>query len=561
MAVATKGKLKGLELRPTQAEGIEFVRDAMQNGYKFIALRAPTGIGKTCLGFESMPQPFYYVCSSIALQEQAEKDYGPEAVLLKGKSNYYCPTYGTADLCLKGVIKKRGGGDTNDEVSISDQICPTCEYRLTYEKAMMSEMTIINYHYYLFSANFSHFPRRNIIIDEADDLETAIVDFISFDFTDKKLAWMGFRPNMPNRKTKMDEFARWIDEKFSESELLLNDLEPIIKEIKANSDMRKLKEQEKVTIKLYKELNSLQWKMRFLARQDLEKDWAYYYNDFLNKKVTVKPIWISRDTADTFFFKHGDTFLFMSATLPVKEVFCQLYGLKNEEVAYKDLPNVWDNSRRKIILKPSYNLSYKNKTAEMFKKVRETVREIISKERGRGVIHTVNYEFSRLLADLSRRIVTHGPKDKNVKFELFKKTPAAIWVSPSSARGIDLPYDLCEWVIWLKAPFLNIKDPQVEARIYKGGDMGKLWYAADACQAIVQGSGRGFRSEDDYCTVYFLDEEIEKLLTTKAGLFPLWFRDLVEYEPEEWEGEEKGKGMEPMIGERVCAEELPGEWD
>ena len=82
---AKLGKLAGMDLRPTQADGIEFIKEARKKNKKYIALRAPTGVGKTCLGFESTEIPFFYICSSKALQEQAEKDY-PEAVLLKGRN-------------------------------------------------------------------------------------------------------------------------------------------------------------------------------------------------------------------------------------------------------------------------------------------------------------------------------------------------------------------------------------------------------------------------------------------------------------------------------------------
>jgi len=130
----------------------------------------------------------------------------------------------------------------------------------------------------------------------------------------------------------------------------------------------------------------------------------------------------------------------------------------------------------------------------------------------------------------SGRLVSHTAKNKKNMFKYFKDKEGAVWVSPSSTRGLDLPYDLCEWVVWLKAPFLHIQDPQVSARLYGSGKFGKTWYASDACQSIIQGLGRGFRSEDDYCTTYMLDEQIGRLLKEQAGLFPMWFRDLVEFE-------------------------------
>ena len=58
MRTATKGKLKGTELRAVQNDAVEFVEHSKK---RFICVRGPTGVGKTCLGFESMREPFYYV--------------------------------------------------------------------------------------------------------------------------------------------------------------------------------------------------------------------------------------------------------------------------------------------------------------------------------------------------------------------------------------------------------------------------------------------------------------------------------------------------------------------
>jgi Rad3-related DNA helicase len=131
-------------------------------------------------------------------------------------------------------------------------------------------------------------------------------------------------------------------------------------------------------------------------------------------------------------------------------------------------------------------------------------------------------------------MIAHGYTDRASLFEKFKMTEGAIWASPSSARGIDLPDDLCEFIIWLKAPFLNLRDPQVSERVNGSGKFGKLWYASNAAQTIIQGCGRGFRHPDDACTVYLLDENIDRLLNQKKpNLFPNWFQGLVSYATQE----------------------------
>lgn len=517
MGKAKLGKLAGKDLRPTQVEGIEFVENARARKKRFVALRAPTGVGKTCLGFESSKAPFFYICSSIALQQQAERDY-PEAVLLKGRSNYRCPTLGTADLCVQNVP------------------CKDCEYEKAKRKAMSNPMTILNFHYYMFAANFTNEwqSHRNIIIDEADDLESVLVGFISFEFTEKGLQWLGIMPEMPTKKTTISIMPEWLELRHREAAMIKEEMAEEVKEIRKKAQYMKIDKQEQNTLKKWKALLNLGWKLRLLNSQDLENEWIYRYDEMPNKKITIKPIWLTRELMDRFFLRHGQEFLFMSATLPSKEVFCGLYGFKAEEVAYKDLPNVWDSEKRQILYRGSFDLSYrsiKDNEKEVYAKVVKEVAGILENEKGRGVIHTVSYKLAKLMAEVDpERIVLHTAQNREDMFRYFKETEGAVWVSPSSSRGIDLPQELCEFVIWLKAPFLHVKDPQVSARLHGGGKLGKIWYASDACQSIIQGCGRGFRSEDDYCTTYLLDQQIGRLLNQQQKLFPMWFRDIVHFE-------------------------------
>jgi Rad3-related DNA helicase len=508
MNTATLGKLKGLPLRPTQIEAIDFIRGS---GRRFIAVRGPTGVGKTCLGFESMNPPFYYVCSSKQLQEQAVKDY-PEAVVLMGRSNYPCEKYGHADLCLE---RKR---------------CDDCMYEAAKAAAMFADMTILNFHYFLNVFNFTEgLGERNIIIDEADDLENVMVSFISIEFVSGHLEWLGIDPTMPDLKTKIESVRRWISAKKMVTGQLLNIMEEEMNKIQWSCKHRQPTPYEVLKIKKYRALKTFDWKLAMLIGENLEDDWIYRYDD-KHGRLTLKPIWLGRKLMDKFLYSKVDRVLFMSATIPSKEIFCGLYGIEPEEIDYEDLPNVWESDRRKIIYKPVYNITHKNKSDELDWKVVEAVKEIIETNPGKGLIHTVNFSLAKLIEHISDRIIVHGGKDRKEKFNRFMETDGAIWVSPSSTRGIDLPDDKCEWIIWLKAPYLNLQDPQVNARIHGSGKFGKLWYASNAVQAIIQGCGRGFRHENDYCTVWMLDEQIGRLLKDNAGLFPLWFRELIVYE-------------------------------
>lgn len=497
-----------MKLRPPQENAVNFVEDAVKGKRKFIAVRGPTGVGKTCLGFESMTKPLFYICNSIQLQEQALKDY-PEARLLKGRSHYPCKRYGSADLC------------------IANKPCASCEYQRERKKAFKADMTVINFHYFLNAANFTQkFPLRNIIIDEADALETVLVDFISFDFTYQRMLALGITMDMPDRKTKIEVMPEWIKECLTKVIHKLSELANDVRDIRLKEGP--LEEWELKTLRQYKGLNMLQWKLNLLTEQNLHEEWIFRYDD-KRRTITLKPIWLSRELADYFLFSRGAHFLMMSATLPSKPLFCGMYGIEAEELGYTDLPNVWDNSKRNIYMIPSYSMTRKNKTPKTVKQMQDAIRRILEIEKGRGVIHAVSFELMKEIEVVSDRMITHNSKDKKEKFDQFTSKEGAVWLSPSSTRGIDLPDELCEFVIWPKAPFLSLGDPQVSARAYGGGKMGQLWYASDAIQTVVQGSGRGFRHEEDACNVYLLDEQIGRLISDNIDLFPEWYQGLIDW--------------------------------
>jgi Rad3-related DNA helicase len=508
---ATLGKLRGKDLRESQEIAIDFITGSDK---RFIAVRGPTGVGKTCLGFESTPPPFFYVCSSKQLQDQAVRDY-PEAGLLKGRGNYYCKHMGTADLCIK------------------DKPCEYCEYQKAKKDAMACDMTILNFHYFLTIANHTkEFKPRNIIIDEADDLERVLVGFVSFEFTGNQLKKLGVFGDMPSLKTKIDSIIQWIDMRHSMVLRMVEDLEEDVDDIKRRLGQGMNPEQHEINLlRRYKGLKNLLWKLSFLKYENIKDDWIYRYDSDFDK-ITLKPIWLTRKLIDRFLYRHGDNFLFMSATIPSKEVFCGLYGLEADELDYCDLENLWDSDKRRIFLIPRYNVTYKDMGPDLLGKMREGVKDILGKEKGRGIIHCVSYKLGNEMLSVSKRLMMHTAKDKNSQLDIYKKRDGAVFVSPSSTRGLDLPYDLCEFVIWLKAPFLNTRDPQVSARLNASGKFGNLWYANDAVQSIIQGCGRGFRNPDDYCTVYMLDRQIDRLLTKEQRLWPLWFRELITYDEE-----------------------------
>ena len=126
------------------------------------------------------------------------------------------------------------------------------------------------------------------------------------------------------------------------------------------------------------------------------------------------------------------------------------------------------------------------------------------------------------------RLITHKTEDREKILWAFKDSDLPmVLVSPSMERGVDLPDDLCRWIIFAKAPFLSLADKLVKKRVY-GSNIGGLWYKSNAIQTIIQGCGRGCRHKEDKCVSYLIDKQIFNLIAGNRRLLPLYFLEALE---------------------------------
>ena len=75
---------------------------------------------------------------------------------------------------------------------------------------------------------------------------------------------------------------------------------------------------------------------------------------------------------------------------------------------------------------------------------------------------------------------------------------------------MNLPDNLCRFIIIAKAPFQSLADKLVSRRVHGTGGFGKFRYRAMCAQDIMQASGRGVRHKDDHCVTYIIDKQAEK---------------------------------------------------
>lgn len=535
--LAQFGKLALMRLRNAQEEAINFIHNSDK---RIIVISGPTGVGKTAIGLEAVSPSMFYLCNSKELQDQIQRDYPNEIVTLKGQSNYPC----YHDLC-----------ENAEECVLQGRRHVECHYLKARNIAFKAPRAVLNFHYFLSSANYAgkpweHISKKNqsaasrsqpdlvrsIVIDECDMMELVLSEFVSFKIRLKTLGMLEIF-SLPRKRTKIEAFVEWsesiIPKLKRKLDILNEDIKPITEKVMNHCPIDK---EDRKTLRIHRSVSSVHQKLKFLSNQNLSENWLYQLTE---KEITVEPVWLNYNITNEFLFQHGKQFICMSATAPPKPIFCGLFGVPPDEVDYLELPSPFDPNRCPIFFTGNYSLTHKNNPET--KKIISTIESVLAKESGRGIIHCVSYKLSQLIEDnlRDRRLLFHRPSTSNIEgdgfrkshvFKKFLQTPGAVLVSPTSTRGIDLPDDLCRFIHILKVPFLDLSSRKINARVYGSGKFGRMWYLFDAAQTIIQAAGRAMRHEKDWCHVYITDREAERLFLQSANLFSKSFREALRFE-------------------------------
>lgn len=195
------------------------------------------------------------------------------------------------------------------------------------------------------------------------------------------------------------------------------------------------------------------------------------------------------------------------------------------------VPAVFPAENRPIFVTPIADMTAKKKD-DSFPKMGTAIRAVINKHPDdRILIHTVSYDLaSFLLRDLTaklgpahRRLMTYkGAGERDQIIERYRKTKGAVLIAPSLERGVDFKGDDCRVVVVAKVPYPHLGDKQVSARMHSKG--GQLWYSVQTARSLVQMTGRGVRSADDYCTTYILDTQfVANFWKRSKALLPQWW--------------------------------------
>lgn len=484
---------KEYTLRKSQKKIVSFI---INNEKPLKLINAPTGAGKSLCPFIAWyNDAFWYVCSTKDLQRQLNRDY--KIPILMGKANYPCIRnyYPSVEHCPR----------------IN---CKDCAYRKQVERVFRSKQSCVNYQVFLNKPEsfFNKHGQRNVYCDEADELLSEIEKFLSIELKLPKAL-----KERPSKKTVIKDFVDFIPKLYDFVKERLAELE---KEI--NIGKRKV-----TTINYYRSLLK-KIENLYAFEEDWEDNWFYYYDEKYDK-LYFKPFWLKFQYYAEDFWVKGKEFVLTSATLPDGIMFSLLYDVPLNAIASLEISSVFDPERSPVLLFESLPILTKQNESHYFDKLTLPLIEKILKKHAneRGIIHSVSYNRAKKIAwAFKDRVILHEGGSVYDVLREFKKRKNAVLISPAVVRGFDFKGDLCRFIIFAKSPKPGL-DKYTSTKLYAFGKKGELWYNYLEAINLVQGSGRGTRSEDDYCTTYVLDGGAYELYMQRKSFFPLWFRQRV----------------------------------
>ena len=519
--------------RPGQGELVEKIAHSQE---KFFLLDAPTGTGKSLIGIavhksrlagkserevlarlsgkseSEFKDRCIYITRTKQLQDQILHEF-PSARTLKGRNNYPCakhpeefPEYTAAD-CTTSDHHNCSGKDKKPL---------NCLYYSAKREAVKAPLAILNSSYYLTEVNGpGQFEDADlVIIDEIDSMEGDLMNHIQLQVTTTQLN--RYNLDLPKDPHSLEGWMSWAS---------MVEIAPVLERMTKQLTLIPEDHWTDVEIKLNRQTNQLHNFQMKLADFQMEVDDTWLFSEVQREKDTVftfKPAQV-RNYADRYLWKHGKSFLGMSSTILDPEIMTNDMGIKDWAYANSECP--FPLHHRPIYYNPVVNLTRRTMDTELPKLARAIMDIMNAYPKDKILVHTTSFSIrDYLLRTLptQNRLTSHNTANREQMLSHFKRSRAPlVMLSPSFDRGVDLRDDFCRCVIICKVPYISMGDPQVKARMKLPG--GDRWYLLKAIQSIIQMSGRGVRSELDYCDTYILDRQFGSLRQRMGKAFPSWW--------------------------------------
>lgn len=513
--------LQGYPPRPEQKQIINEIIEAIEMGFKNIILEAGTGTGKSAIAttIANYIGDSYILTMTKQLQNQYLDDFEYMLSEIKGTSNYHCSIRPTnCDDCLQ--LDNNRGRHTD------------CPYKIALENAKEHPCVITNYDYLFYAGNYAQvFEKRELLVlDESHNLEKKIMHLIGKTLNRQNIyKHYGldiFYPVVNGATLKsIDNEDYWIGQ-----------LQELMVRAKSNLALavnRKTRELYSKDLKKFQYLISqledeeAKFIIELPSKKDILKDKPI--NDKFEGmlKAEFKPLTIS-DYSDQLL-QFGDIRLFMTGTLGSKDKFCNWIGIDPKETYHIFVKSPFAVEHRPIIKSYVGSMSGRKGPNPNWRNPQAIVKinKIIQKHKHeKGVIHTSSNQqawyIKKMLASNLVWVAQGNTREDTIKrFESSHKP--VILVGAGLKDGVDFKGDKCRYQILFKMPYPSLAGKQVNIRMHYD----QSWYAYQTIMPLMQAYGRGIRDMDDYCVMYVLDSDFDRLLNQHKYLFNEYFLEAI----------------------------------
>lgn len=539
-----------------------------------ILLQAPTGTGKTALGFTFLKGHCgkdgngFYICPSKTLVDQVSSLY-PEITPMYGRNEYACLYYESkfkADEIPCSVLKEcphRVDLSNGETFLLNSKPCP---YLLAKFKSRQSSLVACTTNYYFFevlSKSREKMPDA-IVIDEAHEFSNSIRRMLSYNITDLKLDqfWellsflecrleakqiLFFKEKMMNiikdNYTFSSRTTILKDDSLKELLKILlklerNNIDEKIKKAIADkkvdlkADRELLRDLDIFTNDLYRYIRSIEFALETNERKPLGYVFGYW-----NKKkeegkksehtLTIQSYRMAGLTQNKLL---PEKYLAYSATIGSDARMLQMdTGIGGKFI---DLQSEFPIANSLIFMPDDVSdLSFKgsrhndkNKTMRKILSgcksgknngIRSLIIVISEKEREK----CVKFAEEEGLIPISYSNAVK-PKEAVTRFR-NGEGDVLIGTEAQFGQGIDLPDELCGFIFYLRPGYPTPENPQVqfEERIY-GNNRWSIW-TWRVILKMLQARGRNQRSATDKGCIFLMSAQFKRF--TYGGL-PEWMR-------------------------------------
>lgn len=533
--------------RPAQTAALDFIDEAVRNGYRDIVVAAPTGSGKSGIGAAAALwagsfdlagnycRGGYYLVTQKMLQDQLERDFSRwtpkfsvEGASIRSSVEYPCPSFGT---CMAGgmaLAAEKGEKCTQR----SDKSCP---YTVAKSNFCASTVAVTNYPY-LFTEHhhLGELPARNMLVaDECHTLEKQIISFIEIVINKSMLdTWAPSCRPVPEMHSSA-EFVQWLRQSYmhvckERYAMLKTSLESSSYVDESAAELERAKQKKRVEDEINALKNHLDHVEYAVDSLDNNPEHWVFWQEKVDEEFTctAKPL-SAAPFAPKMLNTMGAIRLYMSAYPGPKSVFCRSLGLNEDAVAWLDLDSSFPVENRLIHLTYVGSMSRKREaeTTPRLLSMCETILQAHPNEK--GLLHCNSYRLGKLICDhlstTSERSRIIFAAQASERLDCFKNhqqaSKATVFVSPSITEGFSFDDDLARFQIIAKCPFPFLGDRQISARMKNDPE----WYALQAAQTIIQATGRIVRSETDSGVTYIIDSDFARLYADNPSFFPDWW--------------------------------------